>query len=457
MRQHDIDEEEAIQRELLATAATLHEQALLGKCFLSEDVRLKAIGALRPEDFYRYQHRFIFEAMASLVEQRVPFSIVDLRDELQAKGRLDQVGGWTYLMSLDESEASSAGVDRHIERIKTTSVRRQLKVVSEAFRSLALDPEEPDPINKAIGLLLGIEAGKEVSRVRHISDVIMSKVAEVEQAYEARKRGDAPTVIASGFHDLDNKVLLTPQKLIILAARPAMGKSAMAFNIACHVAQSRPVLHVTLEMSGEELASRLIAADLDINPNAQAYGLVDEAQWADLMAYSERYRRHKLYIDDSPAATIEGVEAAALRTQASLREPLGLLVIDYLGLLDADGKDDTAKITKISRGAKRLAKSLNVPVLMLAQLNRGVEGREDKRPQMSDLRQSGAIEQDADVVMFAYRDEYYDPKTDKKGLAELLIRKNRGGSTGTVWLKFDAAKTQFSSVVYDPEEGPYGP
>jgi replicative DNA helicase len=443
------DAELAMAAEKLATEAVDEEAQLIACFFVDETIAREFAPRLRPEDLTDYAHQCVLRVFQRLIERQEAITVFAVRDKLfssqKAKNAIEAKGGWPWLVDLAASIPTTAHAEHYFAKVRAVSIRRQLARKAYDIKALAFNIEEADPVSAALGLILSIQ-GMEESKVRHIKDVLRSQINRIEAAHEMVKAGGRPPVAQTGFYDLDQKLAMTGGKLIVVGARPAMGKSAWAFQVACNVAGTDPVLMVTLEMVGEELAARMISADTGLTANQQAYGAVRDDIWPSLMQMEGQYEELELYIQDSPAATIAQIEGAARRLTAHLGRSLGLLVIDYLGLLDGDGKDEQAKVGGISRGAKQMAMRLNIPVVMLSQLSRALESRTDKRPQLSDLRSSGSVEQDADIILFIYRDEYYNPGTDAKGVAEIIAAKNRGGSAGTVSLYFDGPKTKFSNI-----------
>lgn len=441
---------EAIAVENLTTQAVEEEQVLFA-CFLNdEDIAREYAPRLRPGNMSTPAHQVILPAVQSLLARNAPIDLLSLRDEIAKGAGLEVIGGYGYLVDLAGSIPTTAHAPYYFAKVLDKSARRELARAAHRIKALAFNLDAKDPVTSALTMLMNISGDQANSTIRHISEVLQSQYNAIEAAAEARASGQQIAVVSSGFYDFDQLVVLSPKKLIIVAARPAMGKTAWSFQVARSIAKTVPVLHVTLEMAGEELASRVFADEAGISTHQQAHGIVREETWAQMAAILDRYQELNLYIDDAPAATIDQIKAAARRLEAKLGEPLGAIFIDYLGLLDAQGRDDTAKTAAISRASKKLAKELNLPVFLLSQLSRAVESRENKRPQMADLRQSGAIEQDADIVIFLYRDEYYNPATLERGKVEVIIAKHRGGPTATVELHFDAAATRFSDVDYTP-------
>lgn len=439
-----LTEEQLIKAESLATYSREAEATLILCAVHNPHVALRIVADLDEVDFADDRTRATFRAVKALVDRGVRVTRPALKEKLEVAGDMEVVGYEDFDVMTDGVPAHNAA-PWALDRVTEASSRRQLLRAAREIASFALDMEREHPANDAFGALMAVNEKRADETVRHVSEVFKAQVMNIQAAHEANKAG-APPVAQTGFPDIDNRVILGPGKLAILAARPGMAKTQLAWAIANNVAKDRLVVFTTLEMEGEELAGRQIVTDLRISSHDQATGRVHDAEWDKLYALPGRYADLKLYIDDTPATNMAGIEATSRRAAARQGEKLGLLVIDYLGLVDAEGKDDTAKTSKISREAKRLAKKMKCPVLLLSQLSRKVEERPNKRPLLSDLRQSGSIEQDANIVMFIYRDEYYDPETKERGIAEVIIAKNREGPAGVT-----------AKLLWRPEEMRFEP
>ena len=446
MRVNLLTEKQAIQAEGLATYSLEAESTLILCAVGNPHVALRISSALQEADFGDERAAVVFRHIKGLCDrgQRVTYS--SLRDRLNTSGDMAIVGH-TDFDSVAIGVAADDAAPWALERVLRASERRQLLAAARAIAARAIDLSCEHPTNDAFTALMNVNEHRAEETIRHVSEVIRSKVDGISRAHDARAAGKS-LVARTGFACIDDQAVLDAGKLIILAARPGMGKSLLAWNIATHVAAERLVVFTTLEMEGEELAGRQIMADLGVSSHDQATGAIyGEKTWAALYGMADKYKDLLLYIDDAPAADMAGIEASARRAAAMERKPIGLLVVDYLGLVDGEGKDDTSKTAQISRAAKKLAKKLKCPVLLLSQLNRGVEQRENKRPMLSDLRQSGSIEQDASIVLFVYRDEYYNPGTDDRGIAEVIIAKNRDGLSGiTTRLYWRPAAMRFQNI-----------
>jgi replicative DNA helicase len=432
------------------------EQSVLGAVLLS-DTALPALiidERLTPEDFYRESHGVIFRAMLDLHSAGEPVDALTLVEHLKQAGELDAVGGRATVDLLAGSVPAVGNVRQYARIVRENAMLRRLLRASYDIQSKVHSHEAPPRELVDLAERLVLEVAHEDSRKDFRSiEVVLD--AETTKLAELSREGKAITGTASGFEDLD---LITggfqPGNLIILAARPSMGKSALMANFCENAALqgNKAVALFSLEMSESELAQRFIASQASIKGDDLRKGNVPNSRWPKIMQASARLASSPLYIDDSSDLSVLDVRAKSRRLLQQHADGLGLIVIDYLQLMRAAGhvENRVEQIGQISRGLKTLARELEVPVIALSQLNRGVEQRTDKRPVLSDLRESGAIEQDADLVMFIYRDEYYDPESEDVGLAEVIIQKHRNGGLGTVKLSFQKDFPRFMSYV--PEE-----
>ena len=449
-------EEQAIQAEAVATRAEDHEATLLTLAMVNGIIAGRVVGELREEDFNRPEHRVVFQAVARVAERGSRVSEIAVVDELR---RMDLADYVPTVRHLAESSPAEAWAPHALDAVKATAIRRSVLRACRLAAGAALDLDNEDPIATAYDLLSDVQDRHATVTARRFSDVVASQVTAIEAAAVAAAEGRT-TVPTTGFHDLDMATTLGPGKLVILAARPGMGKSALAFNVACNVAENALVILVTLEMAGEELASRYVAEQIGASPREQAIGKLwgGDPTWAHLRALAGNVAHLSLYIADPDSVTMAGIEAVARQVAAKERKPIGMVFVDYLGLVDGKGENETTKTAAISRASKRLARRLRCPVWMLCQLNRAVEQRPDKRPMLADLRQSGAIEQDADIVMFVYREGYYDPTCAEPNKAEILLPKNRGGKANqAVRLRWVPEKTRFYNYEFTaPQMGEGG-
>ncbi len=431
------------------------EQSVLGAFFLDREALYKVARFLRAEDFYLESHRLIYEAMLSLEEEGRPVDLISVTNWLSDKGVLDKIGGATYLASLAGLMPTAANVEYHARIVEEKALLRSLIQIATRIAGMGYEGSEDVDrlIDEAERMLLELTARRSAALFSSLQELLIQVLRQIEERY--RHKG-LISGVTSGFLDLDRLCCgLQPGDLIIVAGRPAMGKTSFGLTIAHHIAlQHRvPVAVFSLEMSREQLVQRVLCAEAMVDQQKVRSGYLSEGDWARLTQAAARLAKAPLYIDDSALLSVRQVRAKARRLQAE--KGLGLVVIDYLQLMQASRRAENRQqeITEISRSLKGLAKDLNVPVLALAQLSRQVESRLDKRPIMSDLRDSGSIEQDADVVMFIYRDEYYRPDTEKKGIAEIIVAKQRNGPTGVVELAFLKEFTRFMNLAR-PENAP---
>lgn len=416
------------------------EQAVLGAMLISADAVAEAAETLEREDFYRTTHQLIFAAMQALFEQGQPVDVVTATHALQAQeGVLDRVGGVEYLANLAGSMPSSLHVEQYIEIVREKALLRRViqTATTIASEGYAGEHSASDVLAEAERRILELSQNRRVRDFTHISDVLGTTFERIEQLFESAGR---LTGVATGYSDLD---LMTSgfQKsdLIIVAARPSVGKTAFALNIAQNVGvrESLPVAIFSLEMSKDQLVQRMLCAETYIDGHKLRTGTLDADDWPRLTMGVSTLGNAPIYIDDSPGATVPEMRSKLRRLKA--HAGLGLVVIDYLQLISgrrSGGDNRQQEISEISRMLKQMARELEVPVVALAQLSRSVEQRQDKHPMLSDIRESGSIEQDADIVAFLYRDDYYDPESEKKNVVEIHIAKQRNGPTGTVELAF---------------------
>jgi replicative DNA helicase len=423
------------------------EQAVLGAILLDNQALYKTLEILDPEEFYRPVHKRIFRGMVELAEQSQVIDLLTLTDHLRRGEALDAIGGTAYLTDLAQSVATAAGVAYHARMVHETAVSRSLivaatEIVSRGYEGTRRVDELLDFAERSI---FGI-AERRIKRLfTSMQDVVASTVAHIDQLYTRKER---ITGIPTGFHDLDERTAgLQPSDLIIIAGRPSMGKTSLALGIALNAALNRTrqytVAIFSLEMSKEQLCMRLLSAAGNLNMHRIRTGHLNEDEWKTLARTASLLHDSRIYIDDTPAITVLEMGAKIRRLRAE--HGLDLVVVDYLQLMSGSGTSENRQqeISDISRALKSVAKELNIPVLALSQLSRAVENRPSKRPLLADLRESGAIEQDADLVMMIFRSEMYaaeveeeDDKPDEEHVAEILIAKHRNGPTGIEKLTF---------------------
>ena len=419
--------------------STESEQSLLGGLLLDARAWDRVADVLTDSDFYLDAHRRIWRHVALAAERGLPVDAVTIAESLEATGETAATGGLAYLGDLACNTPSAANIRRYAEIVKERSVLRRLQSAAEDLHAACSNPagRKPDELaaiaESAMLAAIDRAAGDPVS----LSDAFSEAMVYVDS------RGEAGG-ITTGYRDFDGITGgLEPGQLIIVAARPSVGKTIFGCNVADHVASSGgSVLFCTMEMSRREIGMRIMAARSNVSVHAMRSGTKDPEAWRRMSDQVPAARNHRLQIDDTPAVTVGHVRAKARRL--SRKDGLSLVVLDYLQLMRGDGDNRTQEMGSISRGLKALAKELQVPIIALAQLNRGVEGRADKRPILSDLRDSGEIEQDADIVVMLHRESLYNDSPEWIGLAEALVRKNRNGPTGELLLSYQPEQMRFS-------------
>jgi replicative DNA helicase len=432
------------------------EQSVLGGLLLDNLAWDRAADLLSESDFYRHEHRLIYAAVGALVAQSKPADVITVFEQLQSQGRAADCGGLAYLNALAQSVPSAANMRRYAEIVRERAILRKLIAASDEIATTAFNTQGrpvPQILDEAEARIFKI--GEEGSRNRQGFQGIDKLVtALIDRVNELAENGaEEVTGVRTGFLDMDRMTAgLQKGDLIVLAARPSMGKTAFALNIAEHVAvqEGLPVLVFSMEMGAAQLALRMVGSLGRIDQQHLRTGALRNEEWERLAEAVDRLGRVQLYIDETPALNSAELRARARRMARQFGGTLGLIVVDYLQLMSGSSSSEENRATEIgeiSRGLKALAKELQCPVIALSQLNRSVESRNDKRPMMSDLRESGAIEQDADVIMFIYRDEYYNKDSKEPGVAEIIIGKQRNGPVGTVKLTFLKPLTRFDNQV----------
>lgn len=426
------------------------EQAVIGSMLTDRDAVISAIEVLKEEDFYREDNKTIYEAILNLYNRSEPIDIITLKAELTSMGMFDKIGGLEYIVGLPEKVPTTANVEKYISIVKEKSeLRRLIKAANEIIEQ-GYDPTEniDDIMNSAEKKIFNIMQDKDQKSYSPIKDVLIDAFTELEQLYNQKQH---ITGVPTGFIDLDYKTAgLHNSDLILIAARPAMGKSAFALNIATNAALKAkvPAVLFSLEMSKEQMVNRILCSEAMVDSNKVRTGKIDDDDWIKLADTMGDLSEAPIYIDDTPGISINEIRAKCRKLK--LEKDIGLVVIDYLQLVQGSSKraqgSREQEISEISRSLKILAKEINVPVIALSQLSRAPEQRPDHRPMLSDLRESGAIEQDADIVMFLYRDDYYNEDSEDKGLAEVIVAKHRAGSTGTVKLVWLGNYTKFANM-----------
>jgi len=431
------------------------EQAVLGGLMLAPDAYDTVADSLTERDFYRRDHQLIFRAIRELAEKNKPFDAVTLGEWFESMGQAEQVAGGAYLIELASTTPSAANIKAYAEIVRDKAVLRQLievgtNIVNDGFQPDGRDSSEI--LSTAEQQVFAIaEAGAKGRTDFTAINTALSEAFDVLQTRYAA--GGSVTGLPTGYTDFDEMTAgLQPTDLLILAARPAMGKTTLALNMAEYAAikSKKAVAVFSMEMSASQLALRLISSNGRVNAQRLRSGQLEDEDWSRVTSAIRMLKEAKIFIDDTPGLSPDALRAKARRLKRE--HDLGLIVVDYLQLMAVPGNQENraTEISEISRSLKHLAKELNVPVIALSQLNRSLETRADKRPVMADLRESGAIEQDADVIVFIYRDDYYNKENSPdKGLAEIIIGKQRNGPTGSVKLKFFGEYTRFDNLAHD--------
>jgi replicative DNA helicase len=430
------------------------EQAVIGGLMLAPESLDRVGDFLTEHDFYRRDHRLIYRAIRELSEKNQPFDAVTLGEWFESNALSEQIGGTGYLVELASNTPSAANIRAYAEIVREKAVLRQLieagtEIVNDGFQPEGRDSQEVLSAAEMKVFRIAEQGRRGRADFVPLREAMKDAFQILQERYENQ---GSVTGLPTGFHDLDEMTAgLQPSDLIILAARPAMGKTTLALNIAEYGAlkTKKSVAVFSMEMSSSQLAFRLISSIGRINATRLRTGQLEDEDWSRVNMAIKMLSDVKVFIDDTPALSPDVLRSKARRIKRE--NDLGLIVVDYLQLMQVPGSAEnrTNEISEISRSLKALAMELKVPVIALSQLNRGLESRTDKRPVMSDLRESGAIEQDADIIMFIYRDEYYHKDSADKGLAEVIIAKQRNGPTGMVKLKFFGEYTRFDNLARD--------
>lgn len=424
------------------------EQSVIGSMLLDKEVIPVVTEILKSEDFYRADHKEIFEAVMDLFDAGEPIDLITVAEQLKLRGTLDNIGGLEYLTNIASAVPTTANAKHYAKIVEEKSTLRKLIKASSEIVNMGYEASEELSyiVDKAEKSIFDVLQKRGTQGFAPIKDVLVDAFNKLEELYN--NKGHI-TGIPTRFVDLDFKTSgLHNSDLILIAARPAMGKTAFALNIAQNAAvySGVPVAIFSLEMSKEQLVSRILCSEAMVDSQKVKTGKLEDEDWKKIARALGPLSEAPIYIDDTPGISISEIRAKCRRLK--LEKNLGLVVIDYLQLMQGRGKNESRQqeISDISRSLKILAKEINVPVITLSQLSRAAEQRADHRPILSDLRESGAIEQDADIVMFLYRDDYYNPETEKKNIAEVILAKHRSGSTGTVELTWLGAYTKFANI-----------
>ncbi|WP_353989673.1 replicative DNA helicase [Pediococcus argentinicus] len=444
------------------------EKAVLGAIFLSTDAIVDAMEFITADDFYRHAHQVIFQVMVDLNDADEAIDVVTVNNALTERNQIEDVGGISYIAELAASVPTAANVAYYAKIVQEKSILRRLintatKIVTSGYNQ---DGSVSELLDDAERQIMEVSENRNKAGFKAISEVLTTTMEEIDKRYQ---NDDDITGLPTGFRELDKITTgLHEDELIILAARPAVGKTAFALNIAQNVGTKtdKSVAIFSLEMGAEQLVNRMLCAEGSIDANHLRTGQLSEEEWQNLIVAMGSLAKANIFIDDTPGIKVSAIRAQCRRL-AKEQGNLGLIVIDYLQLIEGSGQENRQQeVSAISRQLKKLAKELGVPVIALSQLSRGVEQRQDKRPVMSDIRESGSIEQDADIVAFLYREDYYerdnesddqnDPRDEEDanvGPVEVIIEKNRSGARGTVNLLFIKSYNKFSSLAYVPDNG----
>ena len=432
------------------------EEAVIGAILVNPTVITKVVEFITPESFYKPAHRYVYEAMLQLFNQNERIDIVSVSDILNFNSKLEMIGGRAFINDLSFKTITTSNIEYYAKIVQEKAVKRALINAGSEIVSFGYDLNPTDDsLNNAEKLIFEIASKKATKDMSHVKDLVLTSYEKIEYRYNHK---DEMTGVPTGFYEFDNMTTgLQKSDLIVLAARPSMGKTALALNIAQNVAIKAkiPVAIFSLEMSKEQLVQRMLCSEAEVDSQRMRTGNMQRKDWDKLANAMSEISEAPIYIDDTAGCTLTDIRAKCRRL-AMEEKNLGLVLIDYLQLMEGVGKEDRIQqISAISRGLKGLARELDVPVIALSQLSRAVEQRKDRRPMLSDLRESGAIEQDADIVMFIYRDDYYNreegeeaPKaTGKEGKSEIIIAKHRNGAVGSFELLFQGSITKFKNPI----------
>ena len=428
--------------------------SVIGSMLFDENALTLAIEVLKPDYFYETSHSQVFSVLQTLFDRNQPADLVTVSEELRKRGQLESVGGATYLTQLTAAVPTAANIQHYAKIVKERALLRRLIQSATTIVQESFDPSQDarNVIDKAERSIFDIGQDQIEGKTYALRDIIHDTMETIDQLFQ---RKEHVTGLATGFHEFDTKTAgLQPSDLVIIAGRPSMGKSAFTTAICEHAAVNlkKPVAFFSLEMSKEQLVQRMLCSFARVDAQKVRTGYLSHQDWPKLTQAAGKLSEAPLYIDDSPGQTVLEIRAKARRMK--MRYGIQMIVIDYLQLMHMGGQVESRQqeISAISRSLKALARELKVPVIAVSQLSRAVEARQGNRPQLSDLRESGAIEQDADVVVFLFREEYYNPTEENRNRAEAIIAKQRNGPTGTIPLVFLKEWTRFDNPEFSREQ-----
>ncbi len=425
------------------------EMAVLGSMLIDEDALSVAIETLDPDSFYKDSHKKIFQAMVNLYNANRAVDLITLTDELKRNNILDEVGGVSFLTALVNSVPTAANISHYVSIVKEKSILRTLITNATKIVSLCYESEGnvDEVVDSAERFIFEVTNKRPQGTYLHLKEIIKDSIETIDRLYQKKAH---VTGIPTGFIDFDSKTSgLQASDLIVIAGRPSMGKSALALCIADYagVVEKMPIAFFSLEMSKEQLVQRMLCAHAKVDAHKVRTGYLASSDWPRLTAAAGKLSEAPIFIDDTPAISVMELRAKARRLKA--HQDIRLIILDYLQLMRGSGKAENRQqeISDISRSIKALARELSVPIVAISQLSRAVEARTDHRPQLSDLRESGAIEQDADVVVLILREDYYNPAPDNEGITEVIIAKQRNGPVGSIKLAFIKEYTRFENIA----------
>ena len=427
------------------------EEAILGGILLDPEAIGRVMERLNPDAFYVSAHKTIYRAAVDLQSRGLPTDLMTVTNWLKDRELIEKIGGQSRIAQLVDRTLSAANIDQYASLVMEKFMRRRLIQIGGEISQLGFEADSPLErcLDEAEQKLFAITQDRPQQALTATADILIETFADIEQ----RAEGIVLPGIPCGFYDLDAMTQgFQRSDLIIAAGRPSMGKTAFVLNIARNIAaiQKLPIAIFSLEMSKQQLVYRLLSSEVSLETSRLRTGRIAPNEWELLGQAINNLSEMPIFIDDTPNISVAEMRSKARRLQAEQGGVLGLILIDYLQLMEGSSDNRVQELSKITRSLKGLARELNAPIISLSQLSRGVESRTNKRPMMSDLRESGSIEQDADLIMMLYREEYYDPDTPDRGLAEIIITKHRNGPTGTVKLLFEPQFTRFRNLAQGP-------